>query len=207
MVADTTQLFNDLKRVGIIDRTKPGGWSENELASFTLSQFVQKGNCLVVVNTKDWARKLYDRCKENTGEGNVCHLSTNLCPAHRKGILAEVTNRLENEKPVLCISTQLIEAGVDVDFNSVIRFLAGLDSIAQAAGRCNRNGNLGTADVFVVNPAEENITMLKDIKIGQEKTMRVLSEVEHRDFLSPSAIERYFSYYFHERAELMQYPL
>lgn len=207
LVPDTQQLFAELKRVDVIDRTKPGGWSEDEIASLIQNQFEKTGSCLVVVNTKDWARKLYDRCWGSVEDGSLFHLSTNLCPTHRKEILAEVTDRLKKKESVLCISTQLIEAGVDVDFNCVIRFLAGLDSIAQAAGRCNRNGNLDTSDVLVVNPADESITMLKDIKIGQEKTMRVFSEAEHHDFLSPTAIERYFSYYFYERAELMHYPL
>ena len=78
--------------------------------------------------------------------------------------------RLADGLPVLCFSTQLIEAGVDIDFASVIRFLAGLDSIAQAAGRCNRNGRLDTATVHVVNPAQETIDQLIDIKVGQGKT-------------------------------------
>lgn len=207
LVSDTERLFADLKRVKIVDRTKSGGWSEDELGSLALNQFEEKGNCLVVVNTKNWAGRLFNLCKGSVGEGSIFHLSTNICPAHRQEILAEVITRLDKEDPVLCISTQLIEAGVDVDFNSVIRFLAGLDSIAQAAGRCNRNGNLSTAEVLVVNPAEENIKTLDDIKIGQETTKRVLSESEHCDFLSPSAIERYFSYYFYDRAEVMKYPL
>ncbi len=213
LIDDTTKLFVDLKRVEIIDRTKNGGWSETELIDLAIEQLHEKGNCLVIVNTKVWAQKLYQRCSEILNQNSVFHLSTSLCPAHRKEILKEVTDRLDPAmpKPVLCISTQLIEAGVDVDFNSVIRFLAGLDSIAQAAGRCNRNGNLHSSEVFVVNPAEEAITMLKDIKIGQEKAKRVLSESEHNDFLSPSAINRYFSYYFYERqteeSNPMLYPL
>lgn len=212
-VDNTTKLFAELKRVEIIDRTKSGGWSEIELADFAIEQLQEKGNCLVIVNTKAWAQKLYERCCVTLDRDSVFHLSTSLCPAHRKEILKEVTNRLvpANSKPVLCISTQLIEAGVDVDFNAVIRFLAGLDSIAQAAGRCNRNGNLDSSEVFVVNPAEESITMLKDIKIGQEKAKRVLGESDHIDFLAPSAIERYFSYYFYERQNEdnnpMLYPL
>lgn len=160
----------------INNQVRTPGWSEEEIAELALEELEEKGNCLVVVNTKKWARKLYERCADELDEGTIFHLSTSLCPAHRKEIFAKVRKRLDEELPVLCISTQLIEAGVDVDFNSVIRFLAGLDSIAQAAGRCNRNGNLPTAEVFVVNPQEEQINMLKDIEIGRDKALRIFQK-------------------------------
>ena len=67
-----------------------------------------------------------------------------------------IRKKLDNKKSILCISTQLIEAGVDVSFRSVIRLLAGLDSIAQAAGRCNRHGGPEMGNVFVVNPLKKN---------------------------------------------------
>jgi len=94
-----------------------------------------------------------------------------------------------------------------VDFNSVIRFLAGLDSIAQAAGRCNRNGNLDMAQVYVVNPRDEAIDMLPDIKEGREKALRIFSEKDETKLLDPEVMRLYFSYYFYERANLMSYPL
>ncbi len=211
LVTDAEKLFADLKRVEIIDKTRPQGWNVDDITELACEQYWEKGNCLVVVNTKTWARTLYELCSKQVGGDNVFHLSTSLCPAHRKKILAEVSKRLNSHQPVLCLSTQLIEAGVDVDFNAVIRFLAGLDSIAQAAGRCNRNGNFPLSEVFVVNPDEESIASLDDIRVGQEKTRRVLGEAEHVDFLSPSAMERYFSYYFYERQQEnpnpMFYPL
>ena len=207
LVPDAEMLFKELKRVNIRDMTRTEGWTEDEIADLALDQLHEKDNCLVIVNIKDWAKRLYNRCQSQIRGETVFHLSTSLCPAHRKQILSKVNDRLKNGLPVLCISTQLIEAGVDVDFNSVIRFLAGLDSIAQAAGRCNRNGNLETATVYVVNPTDETIDRLEDIKIGRDKARRVLGESEHKDFLSPSAITRYFSYYFYERANMMTYPL
>lgn len=207
LAGDAASLFKKLKRVDIKDMTRPEGWNEKEIANFALKQVHEKGNCLIIVNTKDWAKKLYEKCESKLNKETIFHLSTSLCPAHRKTILGLVQERLEQKLPVLCISTQLIEAGVDVDFNSVIRFLAGLDSIAQAAGRCNRNGNFDTAQVYVINPDEEAIDLLEDIKIGRDKAKRVLKEGGHEDFLSPSAIERYFSYYFYERQETMTYPL
>ncbi len=207
LVENIAEVFAQLKRVEIKNQVRPKGWSEEEIAELVLEELEEKGNCLVVVNTKKWAQKLYERCADEVEEGTIFHLSTSLCPAHRKEIFAKVRERLDEKLPVLCISTQLIEAGVDVDFNSVIRFLAGLDSIAQAAGRCNRNGNLPTAEVFVVNPQEEQIDMLEDIKIGRDTALRIFSEEKDINLLDPEVMSRYFGYYFYDRADVMSYPL
>jgi CRISPR-associated endonuclease/helicase Cas3 len=207
LVHRVNNLFQDLKRAEIKNGLRPGGWRDDEIANLSLSQLWKNSNCLVVVNTKAWARKLFNHCRPYLDDDSIFHLSTSLCPAHRKKVLAEIKRRLDINLPVLCISTQLIEAGVDIDFNSVIRFLAGLDSIAQAAGRCNRNGKREISQVFVVNPGNEAISMLDDIRIGRDIAHRVLSESGHDDFLGPAAMTRYFSYYFYERASLMTYPL
>jgi CRISPR-associated endonuclease/helicase Cas3 len=114
---------------------------------------------------------------------------------------------------MLCISTQVIEAGVDVDFGSVIRFTAGLDSIAQAAGRCNRHGERVTGRVSVVNAAEDASEMIQDIRIGRQVAERVFSELaasptQRKDkLLSPEAMNLYFNYYFFERRKEMSYPV
>jgi len=200
LVPDVKKLFDDLKRVELNNGLKSPGWTLDEITDLALSEFQQKGSCLVIVNTKDWARKLYQSLQPSTFQDEIFHLSTNLCPAHRKELLVKIRERLDKGLPVLCISTQLIEAGVDVDFASVIRFLAGLDSIAQAAGRCNRNGLREASVVHVVNPLNENIGRLKDISAGRDVAQRVLSE-GFDDMLGHDAITQYFSYYFFKRAE------
>ena len=207
LVHNVAGLFKELKRVEIKNLMRPGGWSKQEVTDLALNEFHDKGNCLVVVNTKAWAQKLFTCCQPHLAGETLFHLSTSLCPAHRKSMLTKINERLDEGLPVLCVSTQLIEAGVDVDFNVVIRFLAGLDSIAQAAGRCNRNGRHETSQVFVLNPTDEAIATLDDIMIGRDKAQRVLGESEHDDFLSPQAMERYFSYYFFQRSGQMKYPL
>ncbi len=207
LVRDVSTLFAQLKRVEINNQVRSGGWSESELAALAIREYETKGSCLVIVNTKAWAQQLFNLCRDRVGTAGVFHLSTSLCPAHRKEILSEIRQRLDDELPVLCVSTQLIEAGVDVDFASVIRFLAGLDSIAQAAGRCNRNGNSPTATVHVVNPDHESIEMLEDIKEGRDKALRVMSEQNGADLLNPDVMEQYFSYYFFQRSEEMAYPV
>lgn len=204
LIKNVSQLFKDLQRVKIENHCKPKGWCLDEVAELSLQQFHQKGSCLIIVNTKDWAVNLYQACAKQVDADAIFHLSTNQYPAHRKQLLSLIRQRLEDHLPVLCISTQLIEAGVDVDFAAVIRFLAGLDSIAQAAGRCNRNGLLKCSTVYVVNPEKENTQKLRDIEIGKEKTVRIFSE-SFEDWLAPDAIQRYFKYYFFDRGDEMDY--
>ena len=113
----------------------------------------------------------------------------------------------------MCISTQLIEAGVDISFASVVRFVAGMDSIAQAAGRCNRHGELRgltgesiQGQMDIINPDEEHIGLLKDMQAGQSQALRILSEVPKDELLSPDTMRRYFDYYFYNRSGQMVYP-
>ncbi|NOX08218.1 MAG: CRISPR-associated helicase Cas3' [Gammaproteobacteria bacterium] len=206
LVSDVPKLFEDLERVKLNNRVRPKGWTTEQIADLALDEFNKLSSCLIIVNTKSWAQQLFQALQSEVDKGEIFQLSTSLCPAHRKMILAKVRERLEKNQPVLCISTQLIEAGVDVDFASVIRFLAGLDSIAQAAGRCNRNGLREMAEVHVVNPSEEKIDLLKDIKIGRDKAQRVFDE-GFKNLLAPDAIKQYFKYYFYDRAGEMSYPV
>ena len=205
--ASVESLFDELKRVTVCNRVRPGGWTENEVAELAVSEFQKAGSCLIIVNTKAWAHTLYGICSSTVDKDSLFHLSTNQCPTHRKTILKRVRYKLDNNEPVLCISTQLVEAGVDIDFGSVIRALAGLDSIAQAAGRCNRNGRKDRGIVHVVNPKKETIDLLKDIKEGRDKARRVLDEVDSDDILNPKTMNQYFNYYFFGRTDEMSYPV
>jgi CRISPR-associated endonuclease/helicase Cas3 len=214
MMPKVKELFADLRRVEVIDQQKSGGWSFDEVADLAIEEIMQCGSCLVIVNTKKAAQKIFELCKSQM-DNNIFHLSTSMCPAHRKAILSQVRKLLDAEEDVLCISTQLIEAGVDVDFGAVIRFTAGLDSIAQAAGRCNRNGKRPTKGrVSIVNPADENLDMLPSIKEGKQITERLLREFEDNperfdqgDLIGPTAMQWYFRYYFFERQDEMTYPV
>lgn len=206
LISNVADRFEQLNRVKISNKYRPQGWNEKELTDLAVDEYKNKGNCLFIVNTKQWAQQLFHSCKEYVDRRCLFHLSTSLCPAHRKLKLKKIKRHLHWKLPVMCISTQLIEAGVDVDFSSVIRFLAGLDSIAQAAGRCNRNGRGPQATVHVVNPDQENIDMLHDIKEGRDKALRIFSESSD-DLLAPDVMERYFEYYFYNRADEMVYPV
>ena len=131
------RLFGRLERVRVEwpgpDETM--GWPE-------VAARMGPRQALCIVNSKRAAKELFEELKRSAGDG-AFHLSTSMCPAHRQETLAEIRQRLGSGRLCLVVSTQLIEAGVDVDFPTVLRELGPLEAIIQAAGRCNRHGKLG----------------------------------------------------------------
>ena len=207
---DLDNLFADLSRVEIRFNEKAGGWNVEEAGTFLLEQFQTTPSCLFIVNTKKWAQELYQYCqKQNVPPEALFHLSTHQCAAHRKAIFDTIKARLKNKQPVICISTQLIEAGVDISMACVIRALGGLDSIAQAAGRCNRHGEKeGKGQVWVLNLQEQDFTqILPDIQAIKTHAERVFRDFAGQDILQPAAMERYFEYYFYQRSDEMVYSI
>jgi len=204
------ELYKKLSRVEIRFNEKAGGWNVQEAGAFLLEQFQTAPSCLFIVNTKKWAQELYQYCKgQNVPPEALFHLSTHQCAAHRKAIFDTIKARLKNKQPVICISTQLIEAGVDISMACVIRALGGLDSIAQAAGRCNRHGEKeGKGQVWVLNLQEQDFTrILPDIQAGKTHAERVFSDFVGQDILQPEAMKRYFEYYFYQRSDEMVYQI
>ena len=204
---DLDKLFADLSRVEIRFNEKSGGWNVEEAGTFLLEQFQTTPSCLFIVNTKKWAQELYQYCqKQNVPPEALFHLSTHQCAAHRKAIFDTIKARLENKEPVICISTKLIEAGVDISMACVIRALGGLDSIAQAAGRCNRHKEVDKGLVYVLNLQETDFSqILPDIAVGKEKAATIFREFEEKDILQPKAMSRYFELYFYNRSDEMVY--
>ena len=207
---DLDKLFADLSRVEIRFNEKAGGWNVKEAGAFLLEQFQTTPSCLFIVNTKKWAQELYQYSqRQNVSPEALFHLSTNQCAAHRKEIFDTIKARLKNKQSVICISTQLIEAGVDISMACVIRALGGLDSIAQAAGRCNRHGEKeGKGQVWVLNLQEQDFTrILPDIQAGKTHAKRVFRDFAGQDILQPEAMKRYFEYYFYQRSDEMLYSV
>lgn len=212
LMPDLQGLFEELRRVSFIDHTDTP-MNLEQIGDLAIGEQRDRKNCLVIVNTKNWAKALYRYCLDKGAE-NVFHLSTSMCAAHRTEILDLVRQKLEQDEPVLLVSTQLVECGVDISFRSVIRLAAGLDSILQAAGRCNRNmeKTAGTVHIVRVVDGQENITRLDDIREGRNVFLRVLNEYREpirkkaKDLSDPEIIERYFQYYFYQRDHLMAYP-
>lgn len=149
IIDDPDALYQQLKRVEVIvpsDLQTPRDWQS------IADELVQHPSILCIVSRRDDARELHRLMTAKEDGKNTLHLSALMCGEHRSKIIADIKARLQRNEPVRVISTQLVEAGVDVDFPVVYRALAGLDSIAQAAGRCNREGRqdgLGNVVVFV----------------------------------------------------------
>lgn len=212
IVENLDDVVKAFKRVEIIDRATDGGMATSELADFVKEQLNQVQNVLVILNTKTVVKTLYQELQYKMDDKiAVYHLSTSMCAAHRNHILHEVRNKLRAKTPVICISTQLIEAGVDISFDCVIRSLAGLDSIAQAAGRCNRHGEKNIQHVYVIDHQEEQLKFLKEIDVGKQITRRILIDMKRDknahggNILSPKAMERYFQELYSEFSNDLDY--
>ena len=141
------RLYETLKRTRMRD---VGKITDADL----VDRLTESAQVLCIVNTRRHASELYERLVETEG-GGACHLSTLMCGAHRRERLAAVRQWLKSGKSARLIATSLVEAGVDLDFPTVWRAAAGLESIIQAAGRCNREGRAHHGDVFVFEPAAE----------------------------------------------------
>ena len=145
------ELFQKLDRVVYDVRTTESDWSE------LAAEWASEPQALGVVNTRKHAAEWWERLRGQKSEG-VLHLSSAMCAEHRAKVLAEAQRRLKNDRPCWLVATQVIEAGVDIDFPLVYRALGPLDSIVQAAGRCNREGGLpDRGRVVVFRPADAKL--------------------------------------------------
>lgn len=191
-------LFDGMERVQV--HTDIPKLNNLEAVEFVLSKFYAEGSTLLIVNTRKVAREIARLAKEQIGDG-VYLLSTDICPAHRLDILNTIHERLNTKKPTLVISTQVIEAGVDISFRTVIRSLAGLNSIQQALGRCNRHGeSKDLANAYLVQLTEEKLTTLPEIMEGQVAMNSLLAVNKDVSLLSAVATKNYAQRYYNSKA-------
>lgn len=190
IIPDPPQLYAALKRVEV---TNLGTVPDAEL----LPLLQTHPQALCIVSTRRHAAELFRALPKSAD--NV-HLSALMCPEHRSEVIAMIRQRVKDGEPCRVISTQLIEAGVDLDFPVVYRSLAGLDSIAQAAGRCNREGKLaGMGQTFVFKPE-------RAIPAGYlRQSAQVAEQVMpgHADVLGLDAVEHYFRLHYWQRSTEM----
>ncbi|MDY4761344.1 CRISPR-associated helicase/endonuclease Cas3 [Streptococcus thoraltensis] len=181
-----------------------GKTSLGEIADFVLSE---EKSTLIILNTKKSVDKLY-KLLENQTERPLYQLSTNMCPQHRLDVIKEIKKQLKEEIPLICVSTQLIEAGVDVDFEQVVRSYAGIDSIVQASGRCNREGKRDKGHVTLVNLTdnEENLSRLKEIRHKKDATENIIEQ--YRSPIDVAALnDCFFEKYYADHKDDMDYPI
>jgi CRISPR-associated endonuclease/helicase Cas3/CRISPR-associated endonuclease Cas3-HD len=151
---------------------------------------------LCIVNTRTHAKKLYEALKDS---GNCFHLSARMCPVHRRKKIAEIKSRLKSGDDCRVISTQLIEAGVDIDFPVVYRTMTGIDSVAQAAGRCNREGKLPAGEVFIFKSTETHGKATSWQSVVAEIGEITLASSD--DPLSLQTVAEYFQRLYHYKAD------
>jgi CRISPR-associated endonuclease/helicase Cas3 len=179
IISDPVALYEAFKK---IDMTYMSTLTDKELAEKLLSH----EQALCILNTRRHARQIYELIRS---EERSFHLSALMCPAHRTEVIRKIRHALELKRPCRVVSTQLIEAGVDIDFPVVFRSLSGIDSIAQAAGRCNREGRLPqNGRVYVFSPEA-------GLPPGYfRQTAETAGEVmrHHNDPLTLKAVEEYF---------------
>ncbi|MDG9927791.1 MULTISPECIES: CRISPR-associated endonuclease Cas3'' [unclassified Pseudomonas] len=183
LAPEPQRLFRDLERV----RVRSLGVLDD--AALT-EQIARREQVLCIVNNRRHARALYESL---AGLPGARHLTTLMCARHRSQVLAEVRQLLQAGEPCRLVATSLIEAGVDVDFPVVLRAEAGLDSIAQAAGRCNREGRrpLAESEVLVFATANPDWAPPEELKQFAQAAREVM-RLHPDDCLSMAAIERYF---------------
>ncbi len=197
-------LWSAFRRTQIIDS---GSRRLDEIPEFALRVLEDADSLLIVCNRKDEAERLYRTLR--AGPYRCFHLSAAMCIAHRRQTLQMLQNALgaidkqdapgADREKVICVSTQVIEAGVDISFARVIRLAAGMDSIVQAAGRCNRNGECQTpAPVHIVQCADENLGRLREIQAAKAASLQLLEAFRQQpeqygnDLTSDAAIRYYY---------------
>lgn len=218
MTGDTQEDFEIFSRTEIIPKLS-GEYTYSGAADFAIDCFGENGSVLFITNTKRAAREVYSELKTRLSEMDnppkLIHLSTNMCPQHRRTAVAEIIEMLGRKEPIICVTTQLIEAGVNVSFGCVIRSLAGMDNAAQAAGRCNRSGEYNRiCPVYIIELCEEKLGNLREIQEAKDASRQLLYCMEQNgesDFLSPDTLREYFGLLFRsiqsENSERMCYPI
>lgn len=195
-------LYQALKRTQVEWRIEHDEKTSLEMIAQEMAE--QKSVC-TIVNLRKHARTLYEILKEQCREEEVFFLTTDLCTAHRRELVAEINNRLENQQPCRVVATQCIEAGVDFDFEVLYRALAPLESIIQAAGRCNRNGRLpegGRVIVFI--PEEEEPLYPGNWYEAAAHIVENLHQKHAIDIHNPEHIREYYAALFREAKDKKQ---
>lgn len=211
VVSLSSKRIEAFKRVHLVNKCTASGFTIEEYADFIMECWRKHKTVLVIVNTKAEAAQLYERCKQFTKEQelklDIYHLSTNMCPKHRTDKLTEIIRNTKLEESMICISTNLIEAGVDISFPCVIRSLTGLDSILQAAGRANRYKAVPFGYVYIVNSKSEVVGKIKSVVEGKKVMLNMMHKMQSKEYvdelLLPETIAKYYNqYYFHTNVNM-----
>lgn len=233
LVNNCDDIFRKLRRVSYIPQLdRP---MHNNEAAAKLAEMLKLHSVLTIVNTKPVARDIYTRTTAMLSESGMrpifadisstpeqisalarqsgpadilcIHLSTSLCPAHRKLLLRWIKLWLREKARVFCISTSLIEAGINVSFPVVVRSLAGLPSIVQAAGRANRSMEYDSGAVYIWHLCDENLDKLSEVQYGSDSARTIIASVPADELDMSASIADYFMRQQDYIAECSNFPL
>lgn len=210
MVENAADWFRRFERVKIHTPELTQKYTFERLGDEIVKSCAKYRSILVVLNTKSAVRKLYDILKEN--KVPVEYLTTNLCAEHRSDRIETIKKKLEEKKEkIVVVSTNLIEAGVDISFECVYRSMAGLDSLAQTAGRCNRNGEMDSGRIHLVVLEGENIGSMEELQQNIRVAEHVIRQYNHSDkadsLLTPRWMEAYYRDIYSMAWDKMNFPI
>lgn len=197
MVPYNKSLWQPFQRTQIINA---GQQKLEEIPAFAQMVLEEANSLLIICNKKSESEQIFRAL-----EGPLCfHLSAAMCMAHRQKVLKQMQDALDNKQKLVCVSTQVVEAGVDISFERVIRLTAGMDSIVQSAGRCNRHGESSEpVPVYVIECTNESLTRLSDIQREKDATIALLHSF-CGDYSSDEAIRFYYRRLYQSMAEKEQ---
>ncbi len=216
IITEPQKYFVGLSRVRVrsVDSKEP--LCVSDIAAMVMEKAQARKSVLCVLNTKSNAKAIFKEMNNGTVVNRLWHLSTGMCPQHRKDVIEIVRlltaySRKTGTKAPIVISTQLVEAGVNLDFDVVFRAMAGIDSIAQAAGRCNREGSMPALGEVYYFRAEEDLRHLRDIAEAKRIGIDTLSALEgntaltqaEKDPIGLMAVEEYFQRLYWSQASEM----
>lgn len=210
MIRDVDRWFRVFDRVKIHTPMTGQKYTFESLGDEIAGRTEEFRSILVVLNTKSAVKKLYEILKAKNI--NVKYLTTNLCAQHRSDRIEEIQRTLgEKRGNIVVISTNLIEAGVDISFECVYRSMTGLDSLAQSAGRCNRNGELEYGVIYLIILDDENTGNMEELLQNRRVAERIIHQYDQGDkadsLLMPQWMDQYFKKIYQYASDKMNFPL
>lgn len=210
MIENAEDWFYKFERVKIATPEADSRYSIESLAEEIAGRTVNCRSILVVLNTKSAVRSLYDRLKARGIPAE--YLTTNLCAEHRSDKIKNIKEILEKkQETIVVVSTNLIEAGVDISFEYVYRSMAGLDSVAQAAGRCNRNGELESGMIHLIDLEGENAGNMTELQQNIRATESVIWQYKDSatqdSLLMPKWMDVFYKNVYFNASDKMNFPV
>lgn len=210
MIKNAAAWFTRFERVKIHVPELGQKYTFDSLGNEIKCQLDKYRSILVILNTKSAVGKLYDILKELPV--HVEYLTTNLCAEHRSDKIEGVKKKLrEGQEKVVVVSTNLIEAGVDISFECVYRSMTGLDSLAQSAGRCNRNGEMKYGVLKLIQLEGENTGNMEELLLNTDVTEQILYDYQKsgsdESLLTPAWMDQYFKKMYFDSEDKMNFPI